>query len=319
MAPDISTCSSCDHRSVSSMCKFARCPRMYFWYKQLRLSKPSAVRDLAMRFGSAIHAGAPWTNRDNLDFDRADAEFQKEWLDGDDYEDKKRNTRVGRRILLELVGLHKGEFYPRVVEPEVKSFIRKGETGPHEVTFDIDVGLPSGKPITGRIDALGQGPTGGTVIEYKTASQMWGSFQRMWEISPQLETYVLAMDVSGFSDYRNTLLEGILVAAGKTDFTLVPGVVSDEQLDACLAWWKWSDARLAHCEETSPDSPDGWPMERSACTPYPQYGLQGFVCDYQPLCLAVDRWPGLLGLFEQAPLEEPTDVETETTAIIEQP
>ncbi len=303
---------SSDHRSVSAMCKFCRCPRLYFWSKQCRLSRPSTIRDLAMNFGSGIHAGAPFTHPGTLNLPRAFDEFNTEWdlCEGDSYEDKKRNTQVAKRILASLVATHAAPAYPEVQEPEIKSYIRKGKTGPHEVTFDIDIGLPSGKPITGRIDALGRDSDGDYLpIEYKTASQLWRNFNELWAISPQVETYALALTMSGYKVSAG-LVEGILVAAGKTDVSLVPIDITEQILDDCIKWWKWKDRQLVEfegghgaLEYKNPSNPLNWPCERSACSPYPQYGLQGFVCEYQPLCLAGDRWEKLLGMYKQKPRE----------------
>ena len=294
-----------DHRSVSSMCKFARCPRRYFWAKHMGLESVSPVRDLAMTFGSAIHAGVPWTYSGQLD--KAFAEFEKVWADGDSYEDKKRTTRTGKAILLDLAALHSGSEFPfEVLEPEIKSFVEKGETWPHEITFEVDVALPSGKPITGRIDALMRHKTSGELwlMEYKTSSQLWRTFSELFTTSVQVETYVMALRVAGY-DVVGGFVEGILVAKGKTEQLPVPVVVSEEEVEGVLEWWRWKDDELVQLEDSlnvnGKDSTDplNWPCERSACSPYAQFGLQGFVCEYEPLCTARERWKGLVGMFEQ--------------------
>jgi hypothetical protein len=293
-----------DHRSVSSGCTFCRCPRLYFWQKHCRLQRSSPGRELAMDFGTAIHAAAPFTHiGPQRDLVKAFGAFAESWGTRDEFGDKKRNTRVGKNIVMDLFAQHGASSYPfRVQEPEVKSFVEKGKEGPHEITFDVDLGLPSGKPLNGRIDALAKRGDDLWVMEYKTTSQLWSSFGELWGISPQLESYALALSTAGY-EIKGGVVEGILVASGKTEVCIVPIGMEEAQLSACQAWWERLDARMAACEK-APEDPAAWPMSRESCSPYPCYGLQGFVCEFQPLCLAGERWPGLVGMYEQAPLVE---------------
>lgn len=294
-------CKNCDHRSFSSMCAFARCPRLYAWKKQLNLERPSPTRDVALVFGSAIHAAAPFTwQRDTLPL--ALEAFRNKWGDRDALADAKRNSRTGLAIVTSLCDLHSSPSFPYVaVAPE---HLTPGE-GPHEATFEVELGLPSGKPVTGRIDvslrhkhteAVGFG-------EYKTASQIWGTFPDIFIKSLQIETYALALRVSG-TPASFALVEGILVAKGKTETLVVPVELSDERLTSTLEWWRRQDKALSALENEAEGDPLAWPAQWENCTPYATFGLQGFVCEYQPLCLAENRWPQLLGLYEVKVSEE---------------
>jgi len=288
-----------DHRSVSSMCDFARCPRRHCWKHQLRLSKPSPQRDLAMLFGSAIHAAIPFTFTRELG--KAAEAFNEIWKDGDEWDDPKRNSRVAKNILLDLLGVYGAASFPYEVQvPEVKAGVVKG-VGPHEIEFDIDVGFESGKTLMGRIDAMWREKKGGGLwlVEYKTATQLWGTFPQMFVMAPQPETYALAMKIAGY-EVVGVLVEGILVAKTRVERVSVPLILGDEDLEDCLTWWKAKDAELLELERNTMDPMD-WPMERAMCAPYACFGLQGWPCEYQPLCQARGEWEGLVGMYEVTP------------------
>ena len=292
-----------DHRSVSSICKFVRCPRLYYWYKVLGVERASAARNLAMRFGSGIHAAAPYTHLG--DIEGALEAFAVEWADGDDYLDKKRSTRVAQRIVYEMTDLHTGGGCGWVVvPPETKSEV-DGQKVLHEREFDVDFELPSAKSVTGRIDAVGSRGDGELcVVEYKTTSQLWGSFGELFGLSPQMLTYVAAMQLAGLPVWT-TLVEGILVAASKAEITVVPGEVSKEDIEMVLAWWKRQDGALSALEAADPDgtAPATWPCEIANCNPYACYGLQGFQCEYAPLCNAGARWTELVSMYDEVKKE----------------
>jgi hypothetical protein len=296
------TMKACDHHSVSSICNFARCPRLYCWKKVVGIERPSAVRDLAMTFGSAVHAGAPFTWEGNLA--EAMVAFKKVWGEGDSYEDKKRTSRVGMNVLASMCSLHSGATWPYEVlmpvrQVEVES--GSGMMSPHEIMFEVDMGLS--RPVTGRIDATMRRRDDGTLwlMEYKTSSQLWGNFADNFIVSPQVETYGLAMKVSG-AEFEGAIVEGLLVSKTRTDESIVPVSFNEEALSATLAWWRWQDQRVRALEESVDglEDPTVWSCERSACTSYAQYGQQGWVCEFQPLCMAGNRWHGLVDMYELA-------------------
>jgi hypothetical protein len=233
-------------------------------------------------------------------------EFGMVWGDNDKWEDKKRNSVTARRIIIAMCEAHtSGEYEP--VRPEV---LTPGE-GEHETTFEVSLGLLSGKSVTGRVDCLIRRKSDSSlwIREYKTASVIWGSFKDIFTINVQIETYALALAVAGVK-VSGALVEGILVAGGKTEIIPVPVELDQEKLDATLEWWKWQD-RVLESLETYSSGVEDWPMNRTACTPYPMFGSQGFVCDFQPLCLAGPRWPGLLGMFSQAKRDSDVEVGNE--------
>lgn len=288
-----------DHRSVSSVCDFKRCPRRYYWGHQLRLQRPSPERDLAMRYGSAIHAAMPFSYV--KDMTGAMARFRDVWGDGDSFGDKKRNSLRATDVMADLCALHGAAGYRfEPLKPPQEAPV--GEfTSENEWHFEVDIGLPSGKTLMGVIDAvLREKESGGKyVVEYKTASQIWKTFGEIFVISPQMQTYVMAMRVSGV-DVVGAMVEGVLVAAGKTEVVVVPENYEDEDIEDIIAWWKEADRDLARYETTA-KGPMEWRAELSACVPYPQYGLQGWACEFQPLCKARERWEELRGMYEVKP------------------
>jgi hypothetical protein len=168
----------------------------------------------------------------------------------------------------------------------------------HEQTLDIDLGLPSGKPVTMRIDVAVTRKNDGAegLGDYKTTSTLWGTFGDCFSISPQMETYVLGMRLAGVP-IKFAFVEGILVSKTKVETLVVPLEYSEDQIAQSLEWWKATDGKLHEQEVAAPGDPLAWPMNRAMCTPYPGFGLQGFVCEYQPLCQAGARWQQLLGLY----------------------
>jgi len=77
----------------------------------------------------------------------------------------------------------------------------------------------------------------------------------------------------------------------KTDTLAMPIHVNDKALEDIVSWYK----RWWRVYEEGLVS-GKWDMELSACTPYSQYGTQGFVCEYQQLCMT-DYPEELVGMF----------------------
>jgi hypothetical protein len=278
------------------MCGFVRCPRLYYWSRVLGLEKPSTTRELAMRFGSGIHAAAPWTHAQ--DRERALAAFADEWTDGDAYGDRKRTSDVAGAVIDEMLRVH-GEDCP--YEPLPKHDVCGGdltEDALNEIEFDVDLGLS--KPVTGFVDCVGRNRATGTlsVVEYKTATQIWGSFGDLFTLSPQILTYVLALKAMGL-DVCGAYIEGILVAKTKASVMMVPLEVGDVALEAALCWWRKHDLDLLACESCDQDGadPTRWRMELSGCNPYASYGVQGWQCEFEPLCQAGDAWEALREMY----------------------
>ena len=299
MCAGTTLCAGCphpDHRSVTSMCGFVRCPRFYYWSRVLGLEKPSTVRELAMRGGAGVHAAAPWTHMQNRV--QALEAFNAVWLDGDDYGDKKRTRAVFTAVIDEMLRVH-DEDCPYVPLPrhEVCSGNPTNDAL-NEIEFDVDLGLS--RPVTGFVDCIGRDKARGTlsVVEYKTATQIWSSFADLFSLSPQILTYVLATKAMGL-DVDGAYIEGILIAATRASVMMVPMETSDGALDATLRWWRKHDLDLLACESIDPDGtdPERWRMELSGCNPYASFGIQGWQCEFEPLCQAGDGWESLRELY----------------------
>ena len=294
-----------DHRSVSSMCVFSRCPRLYFWTRQLSLERESSQRTVAMDFGSAIHAAVPYTFLPGGGLVEAKSAFARVWGERDDLSDPKRNSEVAHHIIVELGRVHeKGTRLYTPVVPELKSNVARGELSPHEIEFNADFGLPSKKLVNGRIDALGVHETTTAMwgVEYKTTSQLWGNFGDLFQLSPQVITYFMALKVCGYEP-AGVFVEAIKVAAidkrGGCGCAVlpIPVEVSEVKEQLCLGWWLRHDAQLQELEDIAPSDPLAWPAQCSRCNPYSEYGLQGYECEFEPLCVAGQDWERLAGLF----------------------
>jgi hypothetical protein len=280
------------------MCAFVRCPRFYYWSRVLGLEKPSITRELAMRFGSGVHAAAPWTHAQ--DRDQAREAFTTVWGDGDAYGDRKRTTAVGHAVIDELLRVH-DESCPYEPLPKYDVFNCEAvatSDALNEIEFDVDLGLS--KPVTGFIDCIGRDRARGTlsVVEYKTATQIWSSFADLFSLSPQIMSYTLAAKAMGM-DMDGAYIEGILVAATKASVMMVPLETSAIALGATLYWWRKHDLDLLACESVDPDGTDlsRWRMELSGCNPYASYGVQGWQCEFEPLCQAGDGWEALREMY----------------------
>jgi len=74
---------------------------------------------------------------------------------------------------------------------------------------------------------------------------------------------------------------------------------SEGVLDAALCWWRKHDLDLVACEASDPSgtAPELWCMELSGCNPYASFGVQGWQCEYEPLCQAGLGWGALRELY----------------------
>lgn len=281
------------------MCLYRTCPRKYYWSRVQRLERGSVGRDLALRMGKAIHAAAPYTHR-GQDPDAAYAAFDHEWLDGDDYGDAKRTRATGNAVIAEMCRVHRGGCPYEPVKP-AEVGLATGDAGRlNEVVFDVDLGLPSGKPVNGVIDCVGRvaDTNALAVVEYKTATQMWGSFGELFALSPQVYTYALAAQMLGVP-VTVAYVEGILIAKTKATVTPYPVELQDHILESTVRWWRLQDESLAVRESLDADGtrPEMWDMDTCGCNPYACYGCQGWECEFDPLCSAGQNWQGLVDMY----------------------
>ena len=286
-----------DHRSVSSMCRFTRCPRLYFWKKLQGLSRESVARTLGMRMGSALHAAAPWTHRLDADPAKAIKAWKAEWADGDDYADPARNSQVAKRVLYKMIETHEDVSY-EIVVPSVKTVSHDGKVLEHERHVEVDLGLPSGKPVMAIVDLLVRMDGELLVLDYKSASRMYSNFAEMFQLSPQMWTYMAAMRVAG-EEVTGAVVEGILVSKTKQEVQVVQLSIPDVWEELLMAWWLRHDAELAACEQRDSEAqkPEEWRCELGGCNTYALHGLQGFQCEFAPLCEAGARWRGMLDMY----------------------
>ena len=266
-----------DHLSPSSLCDLARCGKRFYFRDVMRIERVSTERDLAMRFGRAIHEAMPFTF--TREIEKAIEAFEKVWEDGDDYEDKKRTSLTGKNILIHLTNLHSSPTYRFRFESS-------------EEEFEVDVGLKSGRLLMGRIDGflIEKETDERWLVDFKTTSQLWGSFRELFVLHPQPLIYLLATKLMGW-DVKGMIIEGILVAKTRVDCITVPVEMPSEELfNEVLDWIRRMDEKIEKEE---------FEKNFAACSPYAMFGSQGYPCEFLPLCLAGERWRELLGMYQE--------------------
>lgn len=274
-----------EHLSPTSATCFSRCPRRWM-YRRMGLESPGLKS--AMLFGEAFHHGASLAAEGRLN--EAIAAFDKIWKD--EAEDDKRTRSAGHTILKDFCATHSGKdalykLFPPPIGVQVPERVSEWE-----VPFAIDIGIPV--PIVGRIDGVGKHrDDGGTwAIEYKTTSQLGAMFLSNFGFDPQIVTYALALSMNIPQSVEGTIVDGILVAKTKVESLRIPIYVSSFMIATCIQWYKDIWNRISACVAA-----EDFPLNISACSPYPGFGMPGFVCEYQPMCLAGGLWEGMLGLY----------------------
>jgi len=280
------------HLSISSLCAFARCPRMFFYSSGCGLSNGDHP---ALAFGSGIHAALPHAFHGDLS--KASQAFVKCF--GDTPMDEKRNPLSATAILEDYKTSHENSRSIYVLRQPPSNAIRlDDQVSDWEVPFALDIGLDV--PLVGRIDALCTHRDTGEpwCLEWKTTSELSTRFLDGFTINPQVYGYALAARSYGIN-VRGTIVEGIRVAAPlkkskvqHVETLAQPIFISQHHLDDFLTWARWIGSQILECEKR-----EEFPKDISACVPYPQFGQAGYQCKYQNLCLVQD-WTSIASMFE---------------------
>ena len=282
--------------SVSSLCLYSRCPRLYFYRAGCRLSSPGSA--IALTFGKAIHQALPYAL--NNDLLKAMEKFQEVWkgIEGDD----KRNSQRAEQMLGYFMATHQEgqSLYVPVSRKELQlssSLISQEVEKDYEVLWAVDIGQK--KLLVGIVDLLGKHRDSGSrwVVEFKTTSMLGSWFFEGLTINPQVTTYPLAMKLMN-QPVEGTIVEGILVSKNKCENIAVPFYVNDSLLQQTLAWAQDLMDRIDKSEESGQ-----FPQYCSGCSSYAQFGSPGYLCSYASLC-KVDDWKELKSCFETREDEE---------------
>lgn len=286
--------------SISALCSFSRCPRLFFYSSGVRLRSPEEA--IALHFGSAIHAALGHLV-DGHDLQTGVQEFNKVWGERDSAGDTKRNSTRAVQMLASFQG-HVRTLYragPQVEHPPHL----KVRNSPYEVPFAVDVGIrrenPDGSqdviPLVGWIDQLGVliADNSETVIEYKTASEISKRFFEGFDRSPQLVAYVAAMRVLG-RKVKRALLTALRVSEKNTETVSQPYSITDDDCDNFIRWARHTGNQIIRYEQLQ-----YFPQDISACYPYSQFGSQGYQCRYHNLCHLTTDWTRLKNLYTIQP------------------
>lgn len=270
-----------EHLSPSSVCNFSRCPRRFFFSNGCNLR--SRAETPALIFGEAIHRGLPWAFRGDLN--KALDAFQSVW--GEELDDDKRNKHRAR-----LMFYHFSHSIPKDLFQLVPPLQRVGqELSQDETTFVVDVGAHL--PFVGRIDAIAQHRDTEEywAVEYKTSSQLGTQFMMGFELNPQVLSYALAVSTMTSKPVGGTLLIGLLVAKKSENTLVLPIRLRKHLFKDVIKWIQLKAAEIYACEEVQE-----FPQNFSMCNPYSSFGMPGYTCEYQPLCIEED-WTKLKEFF----------------------
>lgn len=278
--------------SISALIEFSRCPRRFFYHSGCRLIPP-APRP-ALLFGEAIHyaIGRWWEQRD---INQALQAFQEVW--DENLNDDKRNPGRALLMLTNFASRHvTGRSLYTILPAPPNTFTPPaGErTSPYEFWWGIDIGI--GLPLVGRCDGWGlhRDTQKHWVIEYKTTSESSTRFLEGFTLNPQIVGYAAAMHVSN-RPVEGVMMEALYVSKVNTDTLLQPIYVQEYQIDEFLKWARWKGTELLECEKHQ-----YWPQQYTGCSPYPTFGMPGYTCDYQRLCL-VEDWRDMAGTYLHEP------------------
>jgi len=264
--------------SISSLASFSRCPRKYFYGSGCRLSTPDPKAPLV--FGEAIHAALPWILKQ--DMKQAIDAFDEIWEET--IADKKNCRERALHILMDFQSHHvPGKSIYNLQDPPAERLPIPG-VSPFEVPFAIDIGLPV--PLVGRLDALGRHRDDGGIwgIEWKTSSEISDRFYNAFDRNTQVAIYTLALQTMTGQEVRGVMVEALRKSVKTTETSLQPYYMSPTKIKDALEWAQWKGTELLEMEKLG-----HFPKNMSACTPYQEYGMPGYQCDFHHLC-DVEDW-----------------------------
>lgn len=274
----------------SSLTRFVRCPRMFFYQYGCGLAEEE--EHPALTYGSGLHAAIPYLHRGDLD--EAMMAFEEVWGDKDDLADPKRNTKLATRLMESYMQSHSGgrSIYEIVPPPDQRLEIDDGISD-DEIPFAIDVGLPI--PLIGRIDACGRHRDTGDIyaVEYKTTSFLGTNFFMSFEYNTQILAYTLALSTMTDKPVKGAIVEGLQVAKTKCEVMSHPVTIEDWKLREFIGWMKRKVGLMLGCEASGE-----WPKSPCGCSSFSMFGgLPSFPCPFMSLCHQVEDWTVLKGLF----------------------
>jgi hypothetical protein len=229
------------------------------------------------------------------DLDKAFEEFKSVW--DDDLADNKRNLVVAKKILTDIKYRTESGFF-ELLEPPSEEMVKiEDRVSPYEIPFALDIGLDL--PLVGRVDGLVKKRDSDELwaLEFKTTSSSLNqNFFDNFLINPQVSGYATALRAMGI-DVVGTIIFAAQVSKTKTTSQPMPCYVQDHHVEDFLTWAQIKGSEILACERRGE-----WPKDISACTPYAEFGSQGFKCDFVNLCQVPD-WTMLKDLYAESDFE----------------
>jgi hypothetical protein len=246
----------------------------------------------ALKFGEAIHLAAPLAIE--VSVEEAVKAFETLW--GEEQEafgDLKRNVDRATEMLRDIRKTHQANEFPyEFVSPPESGVELSKRVSEWEVAFAVDVGLPV--PLVGRIDGLVRSKFDHKLWpwELKTSSEISTRLLAGFQHSPQVLGYGLVSRTLTGEDVEGVVVEAMRVSKTSAETSVFPVSFREHELQAFLKWARWIGTQLLLCEQR-----EDFPQDVSACTPYPQFGMPGYQCDFFPLCSQVENWTQLKDLY----------------------
>lgn len=259
-----------------------------------------------MKFGEAIHAAVPWILAEN-DLNKAYSEFCRVWegsLLAGVTEDEKRNTTSAKLMLIDYAESHRpGLSLFTIKKPPTGDLAVDKDTSPWEIPWAIDLGLDV--PLVGRIDALCEHRDTKELfgLEFKTSSEMSARLVTGFEMNTQVTGYTLALRTYTQQPVAGIMLDLIGVKKNKQETFTHPIRVQNFQLEDFISWARFWGEFILSCEKTG-----DFPKWYTGCTPYQQFGMPGFTCEFKHLC-SVPDWTTMLPFYSKRE-DRPFDLAT---------
>lgn len=277
-----------DYFSISSLTAFSRCPRNYFYSSGCRLALADDAKQ-ALQFGTAIHKAAPLAMTGAATNEIVEA-FSSAWRE--ELEDARRNTIIATNMLVDLADRFRKSPYELLPPPDGTPNLGE-EVSDWEIPFHLDLGLPKGLPLYGKIDGMVRNKHSGYIyaLEIKTTSQISENILAEYHHNPQIIGYPMVLKAYGV-DCKGSLVLLLRVSPKNTETVFEDISVQPHQMELFIKWAKLRAHQILACEEAGE-----FPQDISGCNPYPQFGTHGYPCQYKYLCHYDEDWTKMMAMY----------------------
>lgn len=278
--------------TVTELSKFACCPRKFFYGTGCGLRSRDVK--VALKYGEAIHAGAPLVLTSS--YAEALAAFSKVWDESglEELGDKKRNKMCAYLMLTQLQFDHEKRQFPYQLVQPPKTYELGADVSPFEIPFAIDIG--AGIPLVGRIDGFGTmcSTNEPWTVEFKTTSELGDRFFNSFTMNSQAIGYtVAARGALNMPDIRGCIVHGLFVSNANQRSLAFPIEVTTHMAEMWLAWAR-ETVQMILAREASGE----WTQAISGCNQIGMYGLPGYNCEFMQLCRTGPNWVAMKDIFK---------------------